>query len=195
MVLTAGVGVFGQFPAAITFVGSGIIFGFVPFPMFLFLVILAVFYALIHHTPYGFKTQWFGSNNKASFFSGVNNVKTVFITYMLSSVLGALAGILILARTSTAKYDYGVTFVLQALLVSNLAGIGGGKGNILNVLLSIFAIQMLDSGFNFLRISSFVRASTYGLLLIISIVLEYSIRQYRLRKEVKRAAIAANATG
>jgi len=189
MVLTAGSGVYGQFPPAITYIGSGLIFGFVPFPLFLFFIGLILFYFIIHRTPHGFKTQWFGSNNKVSFYSGINNVKTVFITYMYSSILGALTGILILARTNTAKYDYGVTFILQALLVANLAGIGGGRGNILNILLSVFAIQMVDSGFNFLRISSFVRASTYGILLILSIVVEYSIRHYRQKKQTQQAAI------
>jgi len=193
MVLTGGTGVYGQFPASFTFIGSGIIFGFVPFPMFLFIIALVVFFVIIHRTPHGFKTQSFGSNNRVSFFSGINNVKTVFITYVLSTLIGALTGILVLARTSTAKYDYGVAFVLQALLVSNLAGIAGGKGNILNILLSMFAIQMVDSGFNYLRINSYVRAATYGILLIFSIVLEHSIRQYRQRKEVKRATLAANA--
>ena len=193
MVLTGGKGVFGQFPPAITFIGSGAVFGIIPMPLLLFLIALGMFYFIVHRTPYGFKTQWFGSNNKATFFSGINNVKTLFITHIYSSILGALTGILILARTNTAKYDYGVTYVLQALLVSNLAGIGGGKGNILNILLSIFAIQMVDSGFNFLRISSFVRTSTYGALLIISVALDYSIRNYRLKKQAKEAELAANA--
>jgi ribose/xylose/arabinose/galactoside ABC-type transport system permease subunit len=82
--------------------------------------------------------------------------------------------------------------VLQALLISNLAGIRGGKGNILNILLAIFAIQMVDSGFNFLRISTFVRASTYGILLILSVALEYTIRHYRLRKMAKKAEMTAS---
>ena len=194
MVLTAGSGVFGEFPSAVTYIGSGLIFGVVPFPLFLFLVALILFYFIIHRTPFGFKMQWFGANKKVSFFSGINNVKTEFLTYMYSAVLSALTGILILARTNTAKYDYGVSFILQALLVSNLAGIDGGKGNILNILLSVFAIQMVDSGFNFLRISSFVRSSTYGILLILSIVVEYSIRHYRQKKEARRAEMAAGAS-
>jgi simple sugar transport system permease protein len=193
MVLTGGKGVFGKFPAALTFIGSGSLFGFIPMPLFLFLIALVLFYIIIHRTPYGFKTQWYGSNNKVSFYSGINNVKTVFITYVFSAILGAVTGILILARTNTAKYDYGVTYVLQALLVSVLAGVSpeGGKGNIFNILFSVFAIQMLDSGFNFMRISSFVRSSTYGALLIISVALEFLIRRYRLKKEVKRAEAAA----
>ena len=193
MVLTKGSGAFGLLPASVNYIGSGTLFGFLPFPLFLFIITLALFYIIIHKTPYGLKTQWFGSNNKVSFYSGINNVKTVFITYIYSTVLGSLTGILVLARTNTAQHDYGVAYVLQALLISNLAGIGGGKGNILNVLLSIFAIQMVDSGFNFLRISSFVRASTYGIMLILSVALEYTIRHYRLKKMAKKAELASGA--
>ncbi|MDR7869295.1 MAG: ABC transporter permease [Tissierellaceae bacterium] len=192
MILTRGVGVFGTVPAALTFIGSGRILGILPVPLILFLVALLLVYTLIHRTPYGMKTQWFGANRKASFYAGIDNVKTVFKTYLFSALLGSVTGFLILARTASAKADYGSTLVLQALLASVLGGISplGGKGNILNVFLSIISLQLLDSGFNFLRISSFVRASTYGGLLIVSIVIEYIINKYQMKREAKRAIMA-----
>ena len=194
MILTKGTGVSGIFPDPIIFIGTGTIFRYIPIPLILFITALIVFYYNIHRRPQGLKTQWFGSNYKVSFYSGINTVKTVFITYVYSTLLGALTGILIIARTSSAKWDYGTAYVLQALLVANLAGIAGGKGNILNIVLSILAVQMVDSGLNFLRINSYVRAASYGILLIISIVLEYSLQQYRQRKQLKRATMAAEST-
>lgn len=188
-VLTKGQGVFGTFPDALIFMGSGKLFGFIPMPLLLFLIILAIITVIIHYTPHGLKTQWFGSNRRASFYCGINNVRTVFTTYVIASLIGAITGILILARTNSAKYDYGTSYVLQAMLASVLAGISplGGKGYILNILLSVFSIQMLDSGFNFLRVSSFVRSSTYGLLLIISVAVEYFNVQLKKSKDVKKA--------
>ena len=108
---------------------------------------------------------------------------------MLASLIGALAGILILARTNSAKYDYGTSYVLQAMLASVLAGVSplGGRGYIPNILLSVLSIQMLDSGFNFLRVSSFVRSSTYGILLILSIAAEYLRESLKRRRDVRRA--------
>jgi len=193
-VLTKGQGVFGTFPDALIFIGSGKLFGVLPMPLFLFLIALGIIYIIIHHTPHGLKTQWFGSNRKASFYCGIDNVKTVFKTYILSSLLGAFTGILILARTNSAKYDYGTTYVMQAMLASVLAGISplGGKGKILNILLSVFAIQMLDSGFNFMRISSFVRSSTYGILLIISVMVEYIVMKRKQKLEIKKAEAAGS---
>ena len=193
MVLTKGQGVFGVFPEQVMFIGNGKLFGLVPMPLIIFLGALAVGYLIIHRTPHGLKTQLFGSNRVASFYCGIDNVKTVFKTYMMSSMLGALTGILILARTNSAKYDYGSSYVLQAMLASVFAGISplGGKGNVFNILLSVAALQMLDSGFNLLRISSFVRSSTYGILLIIGILLDYLAVKYRQKKEIARANQAA----
>jgi simple sugar transport system permease protein len=115
----------------------------------------------------------------------------VFTTYVMASLLGALAGILILARTNSAKYDYGTSYVLQAMLASVLAGVSplGGKGNMLDILLSVFAIQMLDSGFNFLRVSSFVRTSTYGILLILSVAAEYLGGRFKAHLDIRRARL------
>jgi len=192
-ILTKGQGVFGAFPDELVFVGSGMLFGFLPVPLVIFMVILALVYLLIHKTPYGLKTQWFGSNRRASFYSGIDNVKTVFRTYMFSALLGAFTGFLILARTNSAKADYGMAYVMQALLASVLGGVSplGGKGNIFNFFLAIVALQFLDSGFNFLRISSFIRSSTYGALLIIGVFLEYVYNQRQQKKMVKRAQEAA----
>lgn len=189
MVLTEGQGVFGIFPEELVYIGSGKVFGIVPVPLVIFTVMLFIVYVLIHKTSYGLKTQWFGSNRKASFYSGIDNVKTVFKTYVFASLLGAAAGILILARTNSAKADYGSSYVLQAMLASVLGGVSphGGKGNMFNVFLAIIALQLLDSGFNFLRISSFVRSSTYGALLIIGILVEYIINRRQQQKLVKQA--------
>ena len=161
MVLTKGQGVFGVFPEQVMFIGNGKLFGLVPMPLIIFLGALAVVYLIIHRTPHGLKTQLFGSNRVASFYS--------------------------------AKYDYGSSYVLQAMLASVFAGISplGGKGNVFNILLSVAALQMLDSGFNLLRISSFVRSSTYGILLIIGILLDYLAVKYRQKKEIARANQAA----
>lgn len=187
--LTKGQGVFGTFPDALIYLGSGKLFGVIPMPLVIFLLVLALVTVIIHCTPHGLKTQWFGSNRKASFYCGIDNVRTVFTTYVMSSIIGALTGILILARTNTAKYDYGTSYVLQAMLASVLAGVSplGGKGYIPNILLSVLSIQMLDSGFNFLRVSSFVRSSTYGILLIVSIALEYLREKLKRRRDVQRA--------
>ena len=88
--LTKGQGVFGTFPEALIYLGSGKLFGFIPMPLVIFLIALIVITVIIHYTPHGLKTQWFGSNRRASFYCGIDNVRTVFTTYVISSIIGAL---------------------------------------------------------------------------------------------------------
>ena len=78
--LTKGQGVFGTFPEALIYLGNGKLFGFLPMPLVLFLVVLIILTVVIHCTPHGLKTQWFGSNRRASFYCGIDNVRTVFTT-------------------------------------------------------------------------------------------------------------------
>jgi len=131
-----------------------------------------------------------GSNSKASWFSGIDNVRVTLTTYMLSGVVAGLCGIVIMARSNSAKADYGVSYVFQALLTCVLAGISplGGRGKVYNVLLSLVALQILSTGFNMLRVSPLIRDSIFGFLLVISILLDF-ISEKRRNDILNRQAI------
>jgi len=182
VVISEGKGIFG-FPDQLLFIGTGSVFG-VPIPLIIFLLAFAALLVIIHKTPFGLKIMWYGTNAKAAYYTGINNAKVVFWAYIVSGVLGGIAGLIIMARTNSAKADYGATYVLETLLASVLGGVSpmGGRGNIFNVLLALIGLQFLNSGFNFMRISSFVRESTYGALLIVVILIGYIIEQKRQKK-------------
>ena len=84
-------------------------------------------------------------------------------------MLAGIAGIVIAARTSSVKWDYGTSYVLIAILIVVMAGVrpDGGYGRIICVVLSATALQMLASLFNFLDISNFFRDCAWGLLLLL----------------------------
>ncbi|MHC1762589.1 MAG: ABC transporter permease [Negativicutes bacterium] len=182
VVISEGKGIFG-FPEQLLHIGSGTFFG-IPIPLVIFMVALILLIIIIHRTPFGLKVMWYGTNQKAALYSGINIDRVVFTTYIIAGVLGGIAGLLIMARTNSAKADYGTTYVLQTLLASVLGGVSplGGKGNIFNVLLALLALQFLNSGFNFMRISSFVSESTYGALLIAVMLVAYIVERNRQKK-------------
>ena len=173
MILTRGRAE-GNFPRALLEFGDARVFR-VPLLTILFLILFVGVCLIVHKTPYGRKLQLMGSNNKASWFSGIDNVRVTFTTYILSGVIAGLCGIVIMARSNSAKADYGVSYVFQALLTCVFAGISplGGRGKVYNVLLSLIALQILSTGFNMLRISPLIRDSIFGFLLVISILLDY----------------------
>lgn len=45
-------------------------------------------------------------------FSGADNQKAAILSYMLSGILAAMAGFVILARTNSADADYGGSYII-----------------------------------------------------------------------------------
>jgi simple sugar transport system permease protein len=179
----------GNFPQTLLDFGNAHVGG-IPLVTGLFLLLYAVICVVVHKTPNGLKMQWMGSNDKVTRYTGINNARVTFFTYTISGVLAALAGMVIMARTNSAKADYGTTYVFQALLTCVLAGISpmGGTGKMYNLILSIIAIQVTSTGFNMLRVSPLIRDSIFGFLLVISIVLDYVYGKRKDRK-LNRAAV------
>lgn len=194
MILTQGRAE-GNFPQMLLDFGDAHVMG-VPLLTILFLLMFAALCVVVHKTPYGRKLQWMGSNSKAAWYSGIDNVRVTFTTYMLSGVMAALCGMVIMSRTNSAKADYGVSYVFQALLTCVLGGISplGGRGKVYNVLLSLVALQILSTGFNMLRVSPLIRDSIFGFLLVISILLDYVTEKRRTDRLNKQAIKAAQAS-
>lgn len=165
----------------LAFIGVNDVFG-IPIPMIMFAALVGIFALVLNRTPYGFNLYMYGTNATAAKFSGISNVRVLVRTYWLAGVLGAMAGIVFLARVNSAKPDYGESFVLLTVLISILGGVSyiGGFGRISGVVLAVLCIQFLSTGLNMLMLelsgssaAIFFRQFAWGALLLIVMVLNY----------------------
>lgn len=141
----------------------------VPLCFSLFILISVLLGVALRFSPFGMRLYLMGSNAKAAHYAGIPQRKMLFVTYTVCGILASVAGIIIAARTSSIKWDYGSSYVLIAILIVVMAGVRpeGGYGRIICVVLSATALQMLASLFNFLDISNFFRDCAWGLLLLL----------------------------
>lgn len=141
----------------------------VPRTFAIFVLIALGLAALLRVSRFGIHLFLMGSNPKAARFAGVKVPSMLFRTYLLAGVLASVAGIIIAARTSSIKWDYGSSYVLVAILIAVMAGVRpeGGYGRVICVVLSAVALQILSSLFNFMQISNFFRDCAWGLLLLL----------------------------
>ena len=60
---------------------------------------------------------------------------------------------------------------MQSILIAVLGGISpdGGKGKVSGMVLSVIIIQVVASGLNILRISSYLTTAVYGLILLAAV--------------------------
>ena len=83
----------------------------------------------------------------------------------------AIAGIIIASRTSSAKWDFGTSYLMIAILTVVMAGVKpeGGYGKAICLFFSALTLQVMSSAFNLIGISSFFRDLAWGALLLLSL--------------------------
>ena len=176
-VITQGPAVSG-FPSSFLVFGNGLILG-IPIPMLIFLGMALVTSVLLKHSPFGLYLYMMGSSVTAAHFSGISIRKMLFRTYLITGLYSGLTGLLMIARTNSAKADYGSSYLLQAILVAILGGVhpSGGFGTVLGLFIAVLSLQFLSSGFNMLHLSNFVKEFTWGTFLLGIMVLNYISHQ------------------
>ena len=171
LVLTGGPAIVG-FPRDWNFIGNGKLFG-VAFPFLLFVVLAAVIGFVLSRTPFGTRLMLIGTNAKAAVFAGLKTERIIFQSYLLTGLLASIAGLILSGRTNAAKSDYGVSYLLEAVLVAVLGGTNpaGGRGSVLGVSIAVIALSLLSAGFQILRFSNFLIDFIWGgfLLLVIGL--------------------------
>ena len=166
------------FPEQLALIGHEKLMG-IPIPLIILVVIAVVIHVILKRTAFGFQTRMMGTNPTASNFSGINNKSINMKLYVLSGILGAVAGIILMSRLNSVAYEYGTrTYILLTILIAVMSGVSNGFGNVLALILSVFILQMLSTGFHMLLRgvsgSAFFKDFSWGVLLIIFFIIEYS---------------------
>ncbi|MGI4801379.1 MAG: ABC transporter permease [Janthinobacterium lividum] len=164
--LTHG-GVLSGFPAPIVFLGNGSV-AHVPVVMLLMVAVAAVMAVLLNRTPFGQTLHMLGSNEAATRYSGVDTRRMLVRVYVLSSLLAAIAGIVMMARFNSANAAYGESYLLVTILAAVLGGVSpsGGFGKVAGLVLALVILQLISTGFNLLNISQFLTVAIWGGTLI-----------------------------
>ena len=155
-------------------------------PLVVFILIAILAAVMFSWTPFGIGLYLIGTNQTAAGFSGIRINSVLLRTYMITGLLAGAAGILMIARTNSAKADYGSSYLLQAVLVAILGGVNpaGGFGSITGLVISLLSLQFLSSGFNMLRFSNFIKEFTWGSFLITVMTINYVSNIYHSRRKV-----------
>jgi simple sugar transport system permease protein len=153
-------------------IGNGTLLG-IPVPFLIFAVVIGIVSWTLGSTRFGFRLYLAGSNAKAARYAGIDAANVLLYTYVASGVIAAIAGIVFASSASSAKWDFGSSYLLIAILIAVMGGINpdGGYGKIAGLVLAAVALQLLSSGLNFLGMSNFLKDFMWGVLLLLSIML------------------------
>ncbi|WP_445682367.1 ABC transporter permease [Radicibacter daui] len=169
--LTRGGDISG-FPEFVMGLGHGTVAG-IPVPMLIFIGAAFLWHLLLARTRHGFAVSMIGSNPKASEYSGLHVKRSITLTYALSGVMCALAGIVMLTRFNSVRVGHGDALLLVTVLACFLGGVNpfGGFGRVAPVFLALVILQTLSSGLNLVGANQHLSTAVWGLFLIAVMVL------------------------
>lgn len=162
------------YPEQFYFLGSGTIFN-IPVSIIIFISIIILTYFLLDRTPWGTRVYMIGSNPVAAKFSGINVKKILLQVYIYSSLMAAIASIIMISRYNSAKVTLGSSYLLESVAAAVLGGtsIVGGKGSVFGTVIAIGIIQIISSGLNILNLNRFITDAIMGALLIVVLTINY----------------------
>ncbi|MCF7945986.1 MAG: ABC transporter permease [Spirochaetia bacterium] len=175
IVVTKGYVISG-FPDAVRFIGNGTIAA-IPFPLLIFAAMAFLMSIILNKTTTGFSMYMLGSNETAAKFSGINNPAVIVRTYLISGLYSGAASLVMISRFNSARAGYGDSYLLVAILAVVLGGVDneGGFGKVSGVIISLVTLQMISSGLNLMRVSSFMTTAIWGIIMIAVMVINFLI--------------------
>ena len=124
---------------------------------------------------------------------GPQAVKSLLIkTYVLSGLLTGIASIIMISRFNSANAGYGASYLLVTVLLGVLGGVNpaGGFGKVSGLVLALIILQIISSGLNLLKVSTFVTLSLWGMILILVMAVNNLISQRRKGRKSVHAPVA-----
>ena len=169
-------------PAGFKFIGRGIIgHTGVQFVIVLFIVVAILFDFLARRSTILRKVYYIGSNEKSARFSGINVNRVRMGVYVLSGLLAAIAGILAIARFSSAP-PYGYQGVeLDAISAAVIGGtsMNGGEGTVLGAVLGIVLLALIQTAINLLGVSPYWSNFVTGAILLVAVSVDFLTHRKR----------------
>jgi len=143
----------------------------IPFPVLIMLAIATIFTFIANKTVFGRNIYSTGGNLEASALSGINTKKVTMFTFIISSGLAAIAGILLAARLDAATPAAGSSMELDAIAACVIGGtsFSGGAGKIPGVIIGALVMASLDNGMSLINLESYWQLIVKGLILIVAV--------------------------
>jgi ribose transport system permease protein len=152
--------------------GSGSLFGI---PSLLIWTALAVSFGhyLYRETRFGSRLLATGDNPHAARAAGIKVDRLRLKVLIFGSTCAALAGLLYLGRTQSARYTLGETDLLTVIAAAVVGGtrLDGGTGTVLGALIGSLLMGMLNNGLILMGLAVSEQMIVRGFIILVAIVL------------------------
>jgi ribose transport system permease protein len=155
------------------------LFGVVPYPMIVVLVVSAVLWYVLRATRFGLHTLAIGSSREAAERAGIRSRAHVMALFVMMGALSGLAAILDLTRFATTNIGGHQTTALAAIAAVVIGGTSlfGGRATIAGSMVASLIPVILGTGLVILGVPSFYQLIVVGAILIAAVYVDQRRRE------------------
>lgn len=173
--------------------GSGKLFGLIPYPAIVFVILLIIFHIVLTRTAFGRRVFACGNNLEAAKKAGLNTRGILYTVYIISGVLAAIAGFVSASQIGNVPAGFGKGYEFDAIAASVLGGTSllGGSGSILpGVLIGAVTIQMIKTGLTAMQIDPYLIDIFQALFILLAVVLDCIKNQVIAKSQSRHIRVA-----
>ena len=162
-----------QLPESLIWVGGGQLFG-VPVSALIALLCAAAGWYVLRYTALGRAIYAVGGNRAAAQSSGISISRTKIMTYAISGLLAAIAGIILVGRLNSANALMADGEELRSIASVVIGGTNlfGGEGGVWGSIIGAAIIGVLGNGLNLLDVSPFWQRIAQGVVIVVVVIFD-----------------------
>jgi len=155
------------------------LFGVVPYPMLVVLIISAGLWYTLRSTRFGLHTLAIGSSREAAERAGIRSPRHVMALFVMMGALAGVAAILDLTRFATTNIGGHQTTALAAIAAVVIGGTSlfGGRATIAGSMVASLIPVILGTGLVILGVPSFYQLIAVGTILIAAVFIDQRRRE------------------
>ena len=168
---------------AYTKIGGGKLFG-IPYPVIIFIVIIAIGTFVLKCTRYGRYVYAIGGNERAAKVSGINVKAIKLSVYVIAGFCAALSGIIVSSRVMSGSPSAGEGYEMDAVTACVIGGasLSGGEGGVLTTVIGALIIGVISNGLDLLKVSSYWQQIVKGVIIVAAVLIDSKTKKARNTK-------------
>ena len=146
----------------------------IPSVLIIVMIVIVIYSYITSNTTTGRYFYAVGGNEKATRLSGINTNKTFFLAYMNMGFLAALAGMITIARMTSAQPTYGQNYEMDAIASCFIGGASayGGIGTVPGAIIGATLMGVINLGMLIMGVDQNMQKVVKGLVLLAAVIFD-----------------------
>jgi ribose/xylose/arabinose/galactoside ABC-type transport system permease subunit len=180
LVLSGGWPISGFESSSFFFLTGSRIIDLIPMQVIWMIVIMIIGSIVMKKTTFGHHVYGTGGNKQAARLSGVNTDRVKITNFILTSVLAAISGTLMLGFLKSATPLAGTGMELNVIAATVIGGTNlfGGAGTILGTFFGATIMGAIRNGMVLMGISAYWQETVIGLVIITAVAIDMVVRRH-----------------